>query len=272
MAIAQTRFYILHHEAAHRLLFSNRRLNDIIGINILGWIPFGTGTHAYRRGHSNHHRDEFGPNEPDFLLYSFYPITRSSFRRKMRRDATGVSAYRMLKPLLIGWITRRRRQPSVVEFWLPFGMAILFMKGPGERYWLTYAPFLFLYMLVAADRISESIPRLAWFSRAVPWALLFCGVAARCGLFSLLVFHHVDAHLIELGHGVLDLLGGELVLGQRGVELVIGDVAPLLPLGQHLLDGGPQGIDDRTLRGGFLLIILGLNRLLLLLRCHLGRH
>lgn len=106
MGNLQTRMYILHHEAAHRLLFTNRRINDIIGVNILGWLPFGTGTHHYRRGHAAHHRDEFGPNEPDFLLYSFYPIPAASFRRKLRRDATGVSAYRMLKPRFTGLFRR----------------------------------------------------------------------------------------------------------------------------------------------------------------------
>ena len=106
MGNLQTRMYILHHEAAHRLLFSNRRVNDVIGINILGWLPFGTGTHHYRRGHAAHHRDEFGPNEPDFLLYSFYPIAADSFRRKLRRDITGVSAYRMLKPRFTGLLRR----------------------------------------------------------------------------------------------------------------------------------------------------------------------
>lgn len=102
MGMIQTRMYILHHEAAHRLLFSNRKINDLIGINILGWLPLGTGTHHYRRGHANHHRDEFGPNEPDFLLYAFYPISKSSMQRKIRRDATGVSGYRSLKPRLAG--------------------------------------------------------------------------------------------------------------------------------------------------------------------------
>jgi len=41
MGILQNRMYILHHEAAHRLLFSNRTLNDRIGINLIGWLPFG---------------------------------------------------------------------------------------------------------------------------------------------------------------------------------------------------------------------------------------
>ena len=109
MGMIQTRMYILHHEAAHRLLFSNRMMNDFIGIRILGWLPLGTGTHHYRRGHANHHRDEFGPNEPDFLLYAFYPISKVSMRRKLRRDATGVSGYRTLKPRLAGFQNREYR-------------------------------------------------------------------------------------------------------------------------------------------------------------------
>ncbi len=107
MGILQNRLFILHHEGAHRLLFSNRRWNDWIGVVLLGWLAFGTGTHSYRRGHANHHRDEFGPKEPDFLLYSFYPITAKSLRRKLTRDATGVSAYRILKPRFTGLLKRR---------------------------------------------------------------------------------------------------------------------------------------------------------------------
>ena len=98
MALAQNRLFILHHEAAHRLLFSNRRINDFVGITLIGWLTFVTGSHGYRIGHINHHRDEFGPKEPDFLLYSLYPITKDSMRRKLVRDATGVSAFRIVRP------------------------------------------------------------------------------------------------------------------------------------------------------------------------------
>ena len=38
MGIVMLRMFILHHEAAHRLLFSNRHINDIVGVNILGWV------------------------------------------------------------------------------------------------------------------------------------------------------------------------------------------------------------------------------------------
>ena len=36
MGIVMLRMFILHHEAAHRLLFSNRAMNDLIGVHILG--------------------------------------------------------------------------------------------------------------------------------------------------------------------------------------------------------------------------------------------
>lgn len=113
MGMIQTRMYILQHEAAHRLLFSNRLVNDVVGIRLLGWLPLGTGTHHYRRGHANHHRDEFGPNEPDFLLYAFYPISKTSMRRKLRRDVTGVSGYRTMKPRFAGLWKPKYRELTI---------------------------------------------------------------------------------------------------------------------------------------------------------------
>jgi fatty acid desaturase len=123
MGILQNRLFILHHEASHRLLFTNRRWNDLIGVTLCGWIAFGTGSHSYRRGHSNHHRDEFGPKEPDFLLYSFYPITRESMRRKFIRDVTGVSAFRILRPRLTG-LFKRKYWKNSARFFL--GQAVVF--------------------------------------------------------------------------------------------------------------------------------------------------
>jgi fatty acid desaturase len=90
---------ILSHEAAHRLLFSRKRVNDRVGRWLLSYpafVPFD----AYRRSHMAHHRDEMGPDEPDAKLYAGYPITRASFRRKLTRDAFGSSGWKNLKGLL----------------------------------------------------------------------------------------------------------------------------------------------------------------------------
>src|SRR5690554_7417854 len=61
------RFSILAHEAAHRLLFSNRTLNDRVGAWLVAYPAF-VPLEAYRRGHMAHHKEEFGPNEPDLML------------------------------------------------------------------------------------------------------------------------------------------------------------------------------------------------------------
>ena len=74
MGRTHAQFAALMHEAAHRLLFRNRRVNDWVGRWLLGFPAF-TPIDAYRRGHMAHHRDEFGPDEPDIPLYRGYPIS-----------------------------------------------------------------------------------------------------------------------------------------------------------------------------------------------------
>ena len=106
MGTVFVRLYILNHEAAHRLLFSNRTWNDLIGQRLIGLVAFGDGGPTYRIVHTQHHRDEFGPREPDFGLYAGYPVERDSLRRKLVRDGTGVSGWKILRPVFVG-LTRR---------------------------------------------------------------------------------------------------------------------------------------------------------------------
>jgi fatty acid desaturase len=100
MGPAHARLAILGHEAAHKLLFTNKRLNDVVGRWLLSYpsfVPF----EAYRRSHFAHHKEEFGPTEPDLKLYNGYPITPASFRRKLWRDARGSTGWKSLKPLFL---------------------------------------------------------------------------------------------------------------------------------------------------------------------------
>jgi fatty acid desaturase len=98
----------LMHEAAHRLLFRNRRVNDSVGRWVLGYPSFAA-TDAYRRVHMAHHRQEFGPDEPDLPLYVGYPITKASLRRKLVRDATGQTGWKLMKAQLQGFRSPDRR-------------------------------------------------------------------------------------------------------------------------------------------------------------------
>ena len=101
MGRAHAQFASLMHEAAHRLLFRDKRTNDVVGRWLIGYPAF-TNTDAYRRVHMAHHREEFGPDEPDVPLYANYPISTESFRRKLVRDATGRTGLRLLRDQLAG--------------------------------------------------------------------------------------------------------------------------------------------------------------------------
>ena len=87
MGPAFARFAIIAHEAAHKLLFTNKRWNDAVGRWLLAYPAF-VPLEAYRRGHFAHHKDEFGPNEPDMNLYQGYPITEADLEAAV--DQAGV--------------------------------------------------------------------------------------------------------------------------------------------------------------------------------------
>jgi fatty acid desaturase len=83
---------ILMHDAAHRALFKNTRLNDTLGAFLCGW-PVGASLTLYRPYHLSHHRHTQQKEDPDLILSAPFPITRQSFWRKMRRDILGVTGY-----------------------------------------------------------------------------------------------------------------------------------------------------------------------------------
>jgi hypothetical protein len=88
------------------------RVNDWVGRWLLGYPAF-VPLEAYRRGHMAHHRDEFGPDEPDMNLYVGYPITRRSLGRKLRRDALGRSGWKNLRGLLLAFRSPTARPLAV---------------------------------------------------------------------------------------------------------------------------------------------------------------
>jgi fatty acid desaturase len=148
---------ILGHEAAHRLLFSRRRLNDVVGRWFLAYpafLPF----EIYRRAHMAHHRDEMGPDEPDLGLYSGYPISRASMRRKLTRDAIGISGWKNLVPLAQA-TTRPSSRPLAVRI---FGVQLViwaaFWAASGN--WWLY-PLLWLAPWMTVWRVLNRLRAIA---------------------------------------------------------------------------------------------------------------
>jgi fatty acid desaturase len=79
---------VLMHEASHRSLFSNKKVNDWAG-NWLCAYPVWSDLRPYRPYHLQHHAHTGSPNDPDLGLVTPFPITRASLRRKVWRDLSG---------------------------------------------------------------------------------------------------------------------------------------------------------------------------------------
>jgi fatty acid desaturase len=127
---------ILAHEAAHRLLFTNRWWNDNVGRWLLGYPSFQA-FFAYRRVHFAHHKDEMGPDEPDLALYAGYPIPRDSWRRKLRRDATGNSGYKNFKGLYFALRKGQREALQILAVQVVMlGVSIAFMRPLAYVVWV----------------------------------------------------------------------------------------------------------------------------------------
>jgi len=86
------------HEAAHKLLFTNKRINDWVGTWLIAY-PTWTPISIYRRGHFAHHKEEFGPREPDIAFYGGYPCDGRTLTRRLVRDAVGISGWKNFTPL-----------------------------------------------------------------------------------------------------------------------------------------------------------------------------
>jgi fatty acid desaturase len=79
---------ILMHDAAHRILFRDRRWNDLVG-NWLCAYPVYLDLHPYRAYHLKHHAKTWTADDPDLPLATAFPVTRASLRRKVWRDLSG---------------------------------------------------------------------------------------------------------------------------------------------------------------------------------------
>lgn len=141
---------ILMHDAAHGLLFANRRLNDWVGT----WLcasPVFTSLALYRPYHLTHHRHTQQADDPDLGLSAAFPITAKSLWRKVVRDLTGQTAF-----------TRRREQfqrgIAVREGLI--ANAVLWVGLAAAGYWWLY-PVLWLLPLATWYQLVSRIRNIA---------------------------------------------------------------------------------------------------------------
>lgn len=226
MGRAMAQFNMLMHEAAHRLLFSKRAVNDFCGRWLLGYPVFAP-TDLYRRGHMAHHREEFGPDEPDVALYRGYPLPRASLRRKLTRDALGITGLKLMRGLLSGLVSRygavRRVAWSILAVQAVIAAAFALAGHPWLYLLLWLLPYLTVWRVLNRLRsIAEHGGMIRSRDRRETTHTVEQHALAR---FLMVPYHHGWhlAHHVDPGvpHAQLPRLHAELVRSgyvQAGLE------------------------------------------------------
>jgi fatty acid desaturase len=194
-------FAILGHEGAHRLLFRDKRLNDAVSKWLVAYPAF-LPLDLYRRSHFAHHREEFGPAEPDLSLYNGYPITKASMRRKLWRDARGTTGWKNLRALLLALRSRFARPVALRILGVQVVIAVGLTLATGL--WWVYpvmwlAPWMTVWRVLNRLRaIAEHGGMTASTDRRVTTHVIRQSRAARFWLVPFNTGWHL-AHHVDMG-------------------------------------------------------------------------
>jgi len=88
----QHALFVIAHDAAHYLLYENRKLNDFAG-RVCATVQ-GLSMCTYRVIHRLHHNNLYGELDPDTALHGGYPRGRSYLIKKLLKDLSGVTAWK----------------------------------------------------------------------------------------------------------------------------------------------------------------------------------
>ena len=150
---------VLMHEAGHSTLFVRRGLNQWVG-QWLCALPTLNDLQSYAAGHVDHHRLAGTMDDPDLPNYRAYPIDRQRFRRKVFRDLTGQTGFKLLSGLVQGGLSHfggdalsagRGLLSKQIGTQMMLGF-VLWSMGIGWTWWLWFGTLMTSYMLVARLR------------------------------------------------------------------------------------------------------------------------
>ena len=92
IGVKQHALFVVAHDAAHYLLYENRRLNDAVG-RLCGTVQ-GLSMCTYRVIHRLHHNNLYGELDPDTALHGGYPRGKWYLIRKLLKDLSGLTAWK----------------------------------------------------------------------------------------------------------------------------------------------------------------------------------
>jgi fatty acid desaturase len=149
---------VLMHEAGHKSLFRTPALNRHAG-QWLAAYPILGDCDAYAASHREHHRLAGSAEDPDLPNYRSYPISATSFRRKLWRDISGQTGIKLLASVFRGRGNRIMMREGEDSGSLRRGLianaalfGLLAASGNPALYLLWIAAYLTTYPLVARIR------------------------------------------------------------------------------------------------------------------------
>jgi len=258
----QHALFVVAHEAAHYLLYDNRRLNDLVGRGCA--MLQGLSMCTYRVIHRLHHNHLYDELDPDTALHGGYPRGKAYLVKKLLKDLSGLTAWKTYAYFLyaapgLNTATRVAIRPlddtsaklksearSDRNMVIVFHLALLAVMA-----WSGYlAPYLVLWVLPLVT-VVQAILRLRAiaehgattdFSSPLTAARTNLGPAwLRWALFPHNVNYHVEHHLYASvpqynlpalhaemeGRGILQ--GAEVIAFRATLGKIFAERAPRTP-------------------------------------------
>lgn len=153
----QLNLAIIMHDAGHHLLYRNRAMNLFVGNWFAAYFLF-LNTEHYAKQHSHHHGLSGTERDPDLPNFRAYPVTKSSFFRKISRDILGITASKFILGLLLnktGLMEKDTHHYRTVLKGVAVNLAFVALLWSIDLTWLYglwVAAFFTSYMLVLRIR------------------------------------------------------------------------------------------------------------------------
>ncbi len=136
---------IIFHDCGHRLLFKSDRLNHFFGQYFAANLVFSD-LPSYAKGHLKHHKLAGTDQDPDLRNYKNYPVSKGSFKRKLMRDITGKTGYKLLRFVVKSALAYRHEDQR--QFALPFVKELMVQVVFATAVAVLFSPYLYLAWVV----------------------------------------------------------------------------------------------------------------------------
>lgn len=159
VARTQLALAILMHDGAHRRLHPDPKTSDFISQYFLAG-PIFFSAESYKKNHLLHHKIPLTKDDPDLSLIAGYPVSTTSFLRKLLRDISGVSYFKFIRYFLYGRHRRaqklgekaQKKGASLKEKKLPLWKLILSMIVPNALFFSVFfflgKPWLYFFLWI----------------------------------------------------------------------------------------------------------------------------